>query len=165
MRVFNIVLLFLWVGLAGVLTYFYKFQYLPLKKVVKDLEQENENLTRLLSRKMYETSSLPVLDTVQVKEKLRAVRKIFPITRLFVSGKAALTKEGIEILKAFLQSTGNAERFDILVYKGARIDRVQKKRAELLKKFFIKQGIKAEKIRTFTTNTVANKVVITYYTK
>ncbi len=165
MRIFNLVLLFLWVGLAGVFTYFYKFQYLPLKKVVRDLEQENENLTKLLSKKIYESSSLPVLDTAQVKEKLKPIRKVFPITRLFVSGKAALTKEGMEILRAFLRSTKDAERFDILVYKGARVDRVQKKRAELLKKFFIRQGIKAEKIRTFTTNKVANKVVITYYTK
>ncbi len=163
MRIFNFVLLFLWIGLAGVFTYFYKFQYLPLKKIVKDLEQENENLTQLLSKRIYETSKLPVLDTAQVKEKLQPVRKVFPITRLFVSGKAALTKEGMEILKTFLKSTKNAERFDILVYKGARIDRVQKRRAELLKNFFVKQGIKASKIRTFTTNKVANKVVITYY--
>ncbi len=165
MRIFNFVLLILWLALLGIFTYFYKFQYLPLKSVVQDLRVENENLTKQLSQKLFESSKLPVMDTVQVKEKLKVTRKVFPITRLFVSGKAALTREGIGILRAFLKSNSNAERFDILVYKGARVDRVQKKRAVLLKNFFVKNGVKPEAIRTFTTNKVANKVVITIYSR
>jgi len=164
MKILNFTLLILWVALLSIFAYFYKFEYLPLKHVVNDLKQENENLSKMVAQKLFETSRLPVLDTVQVKEKLKTTRKVFPITRLFVSGRAELTKEGIGILKAFISSNKKAVRFDILVYKGARIDKVQKKRAALLKSFFAKNGINPVNIRTFTTNKVANKVVITIYT-
>lgn len=147
---------FLLIVLLFIGGYIYKYQWLPMKRAVLELQEENKGLLKLLKEKG-ETASPTQKQKSSEIENLLGKRKLeeglkleLNVLDLFPKGKTSLKESGKKVIENFYNSIKKLsyDTIEVLIHrdpKGAR-KKLSARRALAIKYYFIKLGVDKRRV-------------------